>query len=144
MTLLSSYQAAVGGVITILIYGIIVEKHYVSRSTVFSNLLSFILLLASIEISYYLLSGLILYIILGVLVMKHRVKIFYPAFGARAYGSLALILLLQGERLIPGIDGRGPRETIFLLVLFWVALTMIVHLIGYIYKKHGWKLFGNF
>ncbi len=126
---------------TILIYGIIVEKHYVSRSTVFSNLLSFILLLASIEISNLLLSGLAIYLILGALVMKFRIKILYPAFGARAYGSLALVLLLQGEKFIPGLEGKGPREAFFLLILIWIAMTSIVHLIGYIYKKHGWKIF---
>ncbi len=141
MPLLNSFQAALGGVIVILVFGIVVEKHYVSRSTVFYNLLSFILLLASIEISYLLLSGLILYLVLGALVMKLHLKRLFPAFGARAYGSLALVLLLEGRKFIPGLEGRGIYETFVLLVLLWIVVTSGVYFIGYLYKKHGWKLF---
>ncbi|MBS3816546.1 MAG: hypothetical protein KGY76_03165 [Candidatus Thermoplasmatota archaeon] len=135
---MNSYQAALGGVAVILVFGIVVEKHYVSRSTVFYNLLSFILLLASIEISMLLLSGLIIYLVLGFIVMKLHLRILFPAFGARAYGSLALVLLLEGKKYIPGLEGRGLYETFFLLILLWIATTAIVHLIGYLYKRHGW------
>ncbi len=141
MPLLNSFQAALGGVIVILVFGIVVEKHYVSRSTVFYNLLSFILLLASIEISYLLLSGLILYLILGIVVMKLHLKILFPAFGARAYGSLAIVLLLEGKKFIPGLEGRGLYETFILLIILWVSVTALVYFAGHIYKKHGWKWF---
>jgi len=141
MPILNSFQAAVGGVIVILTFGIVVEKHYVSRSTVFYNLLSFILLLASIEISYLLLSGLIIYLVLGAVVMKLKLKPLFPAFGARAYGSLALVLLLEGRKFIPGIERRGIYETFGLLVMLWILVTVIVHILGHLYKKHGWKIF---
>ncbi|MBS3782146.1 MAG: hypothetical protein KGY66_07720 [Candidatus Thermoplasmatota archaeon] len=141
MPLLSSFQAAVGGVLVILVFGIVVEKHYVSRSTVFYNLLSFILLLASIEISYLLLSGLVIYLVLGAVVMKLELKPLFPAFGARTYGSLALVLLLEGRKFIPGIEGRGVYETFGLLILLWILVTGLVHLLGHLYKKHGWKIF---
>ncbi len=138
MPLLTSYQAALGGVAVILIFGIVVEKHYVSRSTVFYNILSFILLLASIEIPPTLLIALVVYLLMGMLVMKFHVRLLFPAFGARAYGSLALVLLLEGRTLIPGLEGRGFYETILLLGILWVIVTAIVHYIGYLYKKHGW------
>jgi len=141
MPLLNSFQAAVGGILVILTFGIVVEKHYVSRSTVFYNLLSFLLLLASIEISYLLLSGLIIYLVMGAVVMKLKVKFLYPAFGARAYGSLALVLLLEGRKFIPGVEGRGIYETFGLLLLLWIVVTTLVHLLGHLYKKHGWKIF---
>ncbi len=137
MPLLNSYQAALGGVIVILIYGIVVEKYYVSRSTIFSNILSFILLLASIRISPTLLVALIIYLLMGVLVMKYHIKILFPAFGARAYGSLALILLLQGRAFIPGLEGRELYEVVILLGLLWIVFTSFVHLIGYLYEKSG-------
>ncbi len=141
MPLLNSYQAAIGGVFVILIFGIVVEKHYVSKSTVFYNLLSFILLLASIEISYLLLSGLIIYLILGAVIMKLELKPLFPAFGARAYGSLALVLLLEGRKFIPGIEGRGIYETFGLLLLLWILITFLVHLIGRWYRKQRWNIF---
>ncbi|MEF8874556.1 MAG: hypothetical protein V5A88_07810 [Candidatus Thermoplasmatota archaeon] len=138
MPLLNSYQAAVGGVAVILIYGIVVEKHYVSRSTVFYNILSFILLLASIEIPPTLLIALIIYLLTGMVVMKLHLRPLFPAFGARAYGSLALVLLLEGKTLIPGLDDRGLYESILLLGILWVIFTAIVHYLGHLYKKHGW------
>lgn len=141
MPLLNSYQAAVGGVLVVLVFGIVVEKHYVSRSTVFYNLLSFILLLASIEISYLLLSGLIIYLVLGIIIMKAELKPLFPAFGARAYGSLALVLLLQGRKFIPGIDGRGIYGTFSLLVLLWIGITFLVHMLGWWYQKKYWDIF---
>ncbi len=141
MPLLNSYQAAVGGVLVVLIFGVVVEKHYVSKSTVFYNLLSFILLLASIEISNLLLSGLIIYLVLGAAVMKLELKPLYPAFGARAYGSLALVLLLEGRKFIPGIEGRGTYESFGLLLLLWIFVTLIVHLIGRWYQKQHWNIF---
>ena len=141
MPILNSFQAAVGGVLVILTFGIVVEKHYVSRSTVFYNLLSFILLLASIEISYLLLSGLIIYLFLGAVVMKLKIKPLFPAFGARAYGSLALVLLLEGRKFLPGIEGRGIYETFGLLLVLWIVVTAFVHLLGYLYKKTSWRIF---
>ncbi|MFP4000529.1 MAG: hypothetical protein ACLFU5_01335 [Thermoplasmata archaeon] len=138
---MNSYQAAVGGVLVVLIFGIAVEKHYVSRSTVFYNLLSFILLLASIEISGLLLAGLILYLILGAVIMKLDMKPLFPAFGARAYGSLSLVLLLEGRTFIPGIEGRGMYETFGLLLLLWMIITALIHLVGRWYQKQSWDIF---
>ncbi len=137
MPLLNSFQAAIGGVGVILIYGIVVEKHYVSRATVFYNLLSFLLLLASTEIPWAVLIGLIVYLALGVLVMKAHLKWLFPVFGARTYGSLALIIVLQGKRLIPGLAGRSLLETYSLLILMWVLTAVLVNLLGYLYKKYG-------
>lgn len=137
MPLLNSFQAAIGGVGVILVYGIVIEKHYVSRTTVFYNLLSFLLLLASTDIPWAVFIGLIVYLILGVLVMKLHLKWMFPAFGARTYGSLALIILLQGKKLIPGLAGRSLLETYSLLILMWVLTAILVNLLGYLYKKYG-------
>ncbi len=137
MPVLNAYQAALGGVGVILIYGIVVEKHYVSRSTIFYNILSFILLLASIQISRVLLTGLLVYLLLGIVVMKLHLKVLFPAFGARAYGSLALVLLLQGRKIIPGLEGRGYYETFGLLIILWIITTSFVHLLGHMFKRYG-------
>ncbi len=136
MPLLNSFQAAIGGVGVILVYGIVVEKHYVSRATVFYNLLSFLLLLASTEIPWAVFIGLIVYLALGVIVMKMHWRRLFPAFGARTYGSLALIILLQGKRMFPGLTGRSLVETYTLLILMWVLTAIFVNLLGYFYKKY--------
>ncbi len=138
MPLLNSYQAAFGGVLVVIIFGIIVEKHYVSRSTIFSNILSLILLMASIRIPSVLLLALIIYLALGSLVMKLKVKFLSPAFGARAYGSLALVLLLHSKAFIPGLEGRGLREIILILCILWILLMAVVHFIGNLYMKWRW------
>jgi len=136
MPLLTSFQAAVGGVLVILIYGIVVEKHYVSKSTVFYNVLSLLLLLASIELPFVILVGMILYLIAGYIVMKLHVKFLFPVFGARTYGSLALVLILQGEGFIPYLGRRDLMETFVILLIFWVATSLFVFLIGRLYKKY--------
>ncbi|MFW6040381.1 MAG: hypothetical protein ACOC85_00920 [Thermoplasmatota archaeon] len=136
MAILTSYQAAVGGVCVILIYGIVMEKHYVSKSTVFYNILSFILLLASIDIPDLLIIGMILYLVLGVIVIKKHLKFLFPAFGARTYGSLALVLILQGNRIIPGLEGRELMETFLLLLAMWLGVAVLVYIVGYTYKKY--------
>ncbi|MFO8109393.1 MAG: hypothetical protein R6U17_02570 [Thermoplasmata archaeon] len=136
MPLLTPFQAAVGGVCVILIYGIVVEKHYVSKSTVFYNILSLLLLLASINLPYAVLVGMIIYLIIGYVVMKMHVKALFPAFGAKTYGSLALVLILHGEGFIPYMGGRELHETLLILVIFWMSAALMVNLIGYLYKRH--------
>ena len=136
MPLLIPFQAAVGGVCVILVYGIVMEKHYVSKSTVFYNILSLLLLLASIELPLMVLAGMIFYLIMGVLVMKLHVKLLFPVFGARTYGSLALVLILQGEGFIPYLGGRNLTETFTILLVFWVITAFVVNLLGYLYKEH--------
>lgn len=136
MPLLTSFQAAVGGVCVILIYGIVMEKHYVSKSTVFYNILSLLLLLASIEIPLTVLAGMILYLVIGFIIMKSHIKLLYPIFGARTYGSLALVLVLQGEGFIPYLGGRDLASTFTILMIFWIAVAISVNLMGYIYKKY--------
>lgn len=137
MPLLTSFQAAVGGVCVILVYGIIVEKHYVSRSTVFYNILSLLLLLASIRLPNIVLAGMIIYLILGLVVMKLHLKILFPVFGAKTYGALALVLILQGEGFIPYLGGRDIVETFTILVVFWIVTALAVNLLGYLYKKYS-------
>lgn len=136
MPLLTSFQAAVGGVCVILIYGIVMEKHYVSKSTVFYNILSLLLLLASIEIPLTVLAGMILYLVIGFIIMKSHIKLLYPIFGARTYGSLALVLVLQGEGFIPYLGGRDLASTFTILMIFWIAVALLVLLIGHLYKKY--------
>ncbi len=137
MPLLNSFQAALGGVLVILIYGIVVEKHYVSRATVFYNILSFLLLLASIDIPWLLFILLLVYLLLGMIVMRLHVKQLFPLFGARTYGALALVLILEGNKFIPGLGGRDFWEMILILILYWAVTALLVHLLGYLYKKHS-------
>jgi len=134
MPLLTPFQAAVGGVCVILTYGIVMEKHYVSKSTVFYNILSLLLLLASIELPITVLAGMILYLITGYIVMKLHIKFLFPVFGARTYGSL--VLVLQGEGFIPYLGGRDLASTLTILVIFWIVTAVLVNLIGYLYSKY--------
>ncbi len=136
MPLLTPSQAAIAGVCMILIYGIMVEKHYVSKSTVFNNILSLLLLLASIKIPYLVLLGLILYLVIGSVVVKLHAKVLFPVFGAKTYGSLALVLVLHGQGYIPYLGGRDLTETFMILLIFWLATALLVNLIGLIYKKY--------
>lgn len=125
-----------GGVCVILIYGIVVEKHYVSKSTVFYNILSLLLLLASIELPIAVLAGMIFYMILGFVVMKAHAKFLFPAFGCKTFGALALVLILQGEGFLPYLDGRDITETLIVLLIFWILTALMVNLLGYLYKKY--------
>ena len=115
-----------GEVITALVtigIGILVERWFVSRSSIIANVFAWIVILFTIDIDETILGIMILWLLFGfVLVMSRgngRVK---QLFGSKVFGSLALIL---------GLNQWGDigLETIPILII-WMITAGIVFLLG--------------
>ncbi len=131
MRILSPEFATILSAVLVIYIGIVVEKYYVSWSSVYTNTLSFIVLLGSIDISglvFLLLAG---YTVLGYVAVKLKWKKIFPLFGCKTYGSLVLVLTLGSEGYIFGI------YSVESVLISWFVVAVLVHLIGYWYVKYS-------
>ncbi len=131
MRILSPEFATILSAVLVIYIGIVVEKYYVSWSSVYTNTLSFIILLGSIDISglvFLLLAG---YTIFGYVAVKLKWKRIFPLFGCKTYGSLVLVLTLGSEGYIFGI------YSVESVIISWFVVAVLVHLIGYWYVKYS-------
>ncbi len=130
MRILSPEFATILSAVLVIYIGIVVEKYYVSWSSVYTNTLSFIILLGSIDISglvFLLLAG---YTIIGYVAVKLKWKKIFPLFGCKTYGSLVLVLTLGSEGYLFGI------YSVESVLMLWFVVAVLVHLIGYWYVKY--------
>ncbi len=130
-TIISPELATILSAILVIYIGIVVEKYYVSWSSVYTNTLSFIVMLGSIEMSDYVFLLLLGYTIMGYVAVKLRLKRIFPLFGCKTYGSLILVLTLGSKGLLFGL------YDVVTVVVAWVVVSVIVHLIGYEYVKYS-------
>ncbi len=131
MIILSPQLATILSALLLIYIGIVVEKYYVSWSSVYANTLSFLIMLGSIDMSFYVFLFLLGYTLFGYLSVKLKWKRIFPLFGCKTYGSLVLVLTLGSEGYIFGI------YNITSVLISWIAVAIIVHLVGYIYVKHS-------
>ncbi len=132
MVILSPEFATILSGLLLIYIGIVVEKYYVSWSSVYANTLSFLILLGSIDMNQYVFLFLLGYTALGYVAVKRRWKRIFPLFGCKTYGSLVLVLTL-------GSMGLFPIYTVLSVLLSWVAVAVLVHLIGRLYIRYGKK-----
>jgi len=133
MIILEPHIATILSALMVIYIGIVVEKYYVSWSSVYANTLSFIILLGSIDISETVFLFLLAYTILGYVAVKLRWKKIFPLFGCKTYGSLVLVLTLGSEGYLLGI------YTVESVIISWVIVALVVHLIGRWYIKYSRK-----
>ncbi len=131
MIILQPQFATILSALLVIYIGIVVEKYYVSWSSVYANTLSFIVLLGSIDISEMVFLFLLAYTVLGYIAVKLRWKRIFPLFGCKTYGSLVLVLTLGSEGYIFGI------YTVQSVLISWVIVALIVHAIGRWYVKYS-------
>ncbi|MCD6276589.1 MAG: hypothetical protein J7J42_07620 [Thermoplasmata archaeon] len=124
MMILNPQIATILSALLVIYIGIVVEKYYVSWSSVYANTLSFIVLLGSIDISEIVFLFLLAYTILGYVAVKLRWKKIFPLFGCKTYGSLVLVLTLGSEGYFFGI------YTLESVIISWIIVALIVHAIG--------------
>ncbi len=130
-TILSPQLATILSAILVIYIGIVVEKYYVSWSSVYTNTLSFVILLGSISMSGMVFLFLLGYTIMGYVSVKLGWKRIFPLFGCKTYGSLILVLVLGSEGYIFGL------YSVLSVIVSWVVVAVIVHLIGYEYIKYS-------
>ncbi|ADD08997.1 hypothetical protein [Candidatus Aciduliprofundum boonei] len=131
MIILSPQVATILSALLLIYIGIVVEKYYVSWSSVYANTLSFLIMLGSINMSFYVFLFLLGYTLLGYISVKLKWKRIFPLFGCKTYGSLVLVLTLGSEGYIFGI------YSITSVLISWVSVAIMVHILGYLYVKHS-------
>ncbi len=131
MIILSPQVATILSALLLIYIGIVVEKYYVSWSSVYANTLSFLIMLGSINMSFYVFLFLLGYTLLGYISVKLKWKRIFPLFGCKTYGSLVLVLTLGSEGYIFGI------YSITSVLISWVLVAIMVHILGYLYVKHS-------
>ncbi len=131
MRILSPEFATFLSALLVIYVGIVVEKYYVAWDSVYTNTLSFIILLGSIDLNEYVFLLLLAYTLLGYIAVKMRWKKIFPLFGCKTYGSLILVLTLGSEGYIFGL------YSIESVLISWIIVAIIVHIIGYEYVKYS-------
>ena len=132
MIILSPEFATILSALLLIYIGIVVEKYYVSWSSVYANTLSFLILLGSIDISFSVFLLLLGYTLFGYLSVKMRWKRIFPLFGCKTYGSLVLVLTL-------GSMGFFPTYTVLSVLISWILVALFVHALGKLYIRYGRK-----
>ena len=131
MRILSPEFATILSAILVIYVGIVVEKYYVSWDSVYTNTLSFIILLGSVDLNEYVFLLLLAYTLIGYIAVKKRWKRIFPLFGCKTYGSLILVLTLGSQGYIFGL------YSVESVLISWLIVAIIVHIIGYEYVKYG-------
>ncbi len=130
-TILSPQLATILSAVLVIYIGIVVEKYYVSWSSVYTNTLSFVILLGSIAMSGLVFLLLLGYTLLGYLAVKMKWRRIFPLFGCKTYGSLILVLVLGSQGYLFGL------YSVYSVVAAWIVVALLVHLIGYEYIKYS-------
>ncbi len=130
-TIISPQLATILSALLVIYIGIVVEKYYVSWSSVYTNTLSFIVMLGTIKMSDSVFLFLLVYTILGYVSVKMKWKRIFPLFGCKTYGSLILVLTLGSEGLLLGL------YNVYSVIIAWILVALLVHFIGYEYVKYS-------
>ncbi|MGQ9582390.1 MAG: hypothetical protein ACUVV6_02625 [Thermoplasmatota archaeon] len=130
MALIEPIHAAYAGIVGTILIGIFAEGARAQLENVLSNMVSFILLLATTNMPEPVLLGLVVYIGLGAFIVARRIKDLYLLFGSKSYGAIGLVLLFAEQ----GLFGMSFGDQKGLLIAFAVSLAS-VHVIGFVYER---------
>jgi len=139
MPLIPLIHAAYVTVIATILIGIFVEGRRAQLDNVLSNIISFSMILATASMPVPVVLGMVTYLGLGILIVARKVKDFYLLFGAKTYGSIALVILVAENQffgLVPWVDYGDLRS----LLAGCLVAVIAVHIIGYFYshrRKRG-------
>ncbi|MFP3255194.1 MAG: hypothetical protein RXP30_02015 [Thermoplasmata archaeon] len=128
MYFLNPFQAAVASSLVVVLYGIFYERRTPSSTSILFNLMSFLVILASIDLPPLVFLFLLLYVLLGYIIVKIKIKSLYFIFGSKSFGSLMLVLILGSHSYFFGI------YTPLSVTISWLVVGIIVHLISYLVK----------
>jgi hypothetical protein len=137
--------AAYFGIVATILIGIFFTRDDKRNfENILSNLVSFALLLATIQFTWLLLLFMGFYLFAGMLVAVDKKTKWFFLFGSKTYGPLSLILLLVYDNRLPvGFQLHEidfPLTTIVLekvgyIILFWFILSLSCHIVGYLYWR---------
>lgn len=114
-------------VVTIVI-GIVVEKQYVGKSSIFANVLTWAVLIFTIDIEYWVLGILFVWLMIGLVLCWQKGRGWAKQFfGSKVFGSLALVLGINHliESTISGL----------VILVLWAIVALGVFWLGRKYNK---------
>jgi hypothetical protein len=137
--------AAYFGIVATILIGIFFTRDDKRNfENILSNLVSFALLLATIQFTWLLLIFMGAYLLIGMLIAVDKKTKWFFLFGSKTYGPLSLILLLVYDNRLPvGFQLHEidfPVTTIVLekvgyIILCWFVLSIACHIVGYLYWR---------
>ena len=155
---LAAYTVVVGSIIIGMFFTADDRRNF---ENILTNILSFAVLIATVDFPFLMLMVMVVYLLLGVHVARRHLRKYYYLFGSKTYGPFSLVLLLATDRLFglseeglgkfragsPGVDGSGGAflsidwhlnlvnlGTIFLA---WVLVALLAHTISYLHFHHS-------
>ena len=143
--LLNAIWAAYIGVVATILIGIFFTKDDKRNfENIVSNIVSFALLLATVQFTWFTLLIMGLYLVAGIIIAIEQVKKWFFLFGSKTYGTLALMVLLAAdERAFFGFTLAQLEFPITWIVLEhmafilvgWVILASVAHATCYFYYR---------
>lgn len=154
---LAAYTVVIG---TILIGMFFTADDRRNFENILSNILSFAVLIATVDFPFLMLMAMVVYLLLGIHVAHRHLRKYYYLFGSKTYGPFSLVLLMATDHLFglsdqglgkfragsPGVDGSGGAfisidwnlnlvnlGTIFVA---WVLVSLTAHAISYLHFHH--------
>jgi hypothetical protein len=138
------WAAYIGIIATILIGIFFTRDDKRNFENILSNLVSFALLLATIQFTWLLLLFMVFYLLVGAIVAVEKLRNWFFLFGAKTYGPLALMVLLVYDNRLPiGFDLREidfPVTTAVLvrigyIFIGWFMMSLLVNMVAYFYWR---------
>jgi hypothetical protein len=135
MPVLDKTAAAFAGVIVIIIVGIVAEKKTVSWGSVLTNVLSFVILISTIDMNWLLIICMLTYLAAGMGVVHYKFRKAYSFFGCKTYGALALTLVVASSGMLGLTLHSAELLNLIKIFVLWFAAAICVHSIGLIYRE---------
>jgi|GEM_PF-4932157 len=137
--------AAYFGIVATILIGIFFTRDDKRNfENILSNLVSFALLLATIQFTWLVLLFMGFYLFVGMLIAVEKMSKWFFLFGSKTYGPLSLILLLVYDNRLPlgfqlnAIDFPVTSvvlENVGYIILCWFILSIACHIVGYLYWR---------
>ncbi|MEM2870259.1 MAG: hypothetical protein QW379_07575 [Thermoplasmata archaeon] len=132
MELIQPIHAAYASIIGTILIGIFAEGAKAQLENVLSNIVSFILLLATTNMPDPVLLALSIYIGLGIFIVARKIKELYLLFGSKSYGAIGLVLLFaEGNHFWMSFNDQRS------LLIGCVVSLATVHIVGYAYSRRS-------
>jgi hypothetical protein len=134
MPLLNQTYVAFIGVVVLIIIGIVAEKKKVVWETAFANVISFLLVLGSVDLGIPLTIAFLVYMITGLAVIYYKLRAAYFLFGFKTYGAFSLTLLLASLGYYELGITAVTFDQLFKFVGVWATITMVIYFLGFLYS----------
>ncbi len=127
MPFLTGEEASIASSLIVIFYGIYSERKIKSTS-VFFNMLNFLIVLSTISLPNSIFLIILAYTLFGFVVSKLKTKSIYFIFSSKIYGSLMFTLSFM--YIYPNYFNN-----VIYVLLIWLVISVVVYLIYIMVKK---------